>query len=37
MLGSGGGAIVVTSSVGGLIGAAGNSAYAASKWALAAW
>jgi A-factor type gamma-butyrolactone 1'-reductase (1S-forming) len=34
MLGSGGGAIVVTSSVGGLIGAAGNSDYAASKWAL---
>jgi A-factor type gamma-butyrolactone 1'-reductase (1S-forming) len=35
MLASGGGAIVVTSSVGGLIGAPGNSDYAASKWALA--
>jgi NAD(P)-dependent dehydrogenase (short-subunit alcohol dehydrogenase family) len=35
MLAGGGGSIVVTSSVGGLIGAAGNSDYAASKWALA--
>lgn len=35
MLATGGGAIVNTSSVGGLIGAAGNSLYAASKWGLA--
>ena len=31
----GGGSIVNTSSIGGLVGAAGNSAYAASKWGLA--
>jgi A-factor type gamma-butyrolactone 1'-reductase (1S-forming) len=35
MLTHGSGAIVVTSSVGGLIGAPANSDYAASKWALA--
>ena len=35
MLASGGGAIVNTSSIGGLVGGAGNSLYAASKWALA--
>jgi NAD(P)-dependent dehydrogenase (short-subunit alcohol dehydrogenase family) len=35
MLQSGGGAIVVTSSVGGLVGAPLNADYAASKWALA--
>lgn len=35
MLGCGGGSIVVTSSVGGLIGAPANADYAASKWALA--
>jgi A-factor type gamma-butyrolactone 1'-reductase (1S-forming) len=34
MLACGGGSIVVTSSVGGLIGAPTNSVYAASKWAL---
>ncbi len=35
MIAAGGGAIVVTSSIGGLVGAARNSDYAASKWALA--
>jgi hypothetical protein len=35
MLRNGGGAIVNTSSIGGLIGIAGNSVYATSKWALA--
>ena len=35
MLQTGGGAIVNTSSIGGLVGSAGNSFYAASKWALA--
>ncbi len=35
MLSSGGGSIVNTSSIGGLVGAAGNSIYAASKWGLA--
>jgi NAD(P)-dependent dehydrogenase (short-subunit alcohol dehydrogenase family) len=35
MLKTGGGAIVNTSSIGGLVGGAGNSAYAASKWGLA--
>jgi NAD(P)-dependent dehydrogenase (short-subunit alcohol dehydrogenase family) len=35
MIDAGGGAIVMTSSIGGLIGAAGNSDYAASKWGLA--
>jgi NAD(P)-dependent dehydrogenase (short-subunit alcohol dehydrogenase family) len=35
MLKSGGGAIVNTSSIGGLVGAAGNSIYASSKWGLA--
>ncbi|MDG4898568.1 SDR family NAD(P)-dependent oxidoreductase [Mesorhizobium sp. WSM4976] len=36
MLKSGGGAIVNTSSIAGLIGAPGNSMYAASKWGLSA-
>lgn len=36
MLKTGGGAIVNTSSIAGLIGAPGNSMYAASKWGLAA-
>src|SRR5262249_13526032 len=36
MLKSGGGSIVNTSSIAGLIGAPGNSMYAASKWGLAA-
>jgi NAD(P)-dependent dehydrogenase (short-subunit alcohol dehydrogenase family) len=35
LLESGGGAIVNTSSIGGLVGAAGNSIYASSKWGLA--
>ena len=35
MLAAGGGAIVNTSSIGGLVGGAGNSFYAASKWGLA--
>ncbi len=35
MLTSGGGSIVNTSSIGGLVGAPGNSLYAASKWGLA--
>jgi NADP-dependent 3-hydroxy acid dehydrogenase YdfG len=35
MLQTGGGAIVNTSSIGGLIGIAGNSIYATSKWGLA--
>jgi len=35
MLASGGGAIVNTSSIGGLVGGAQNSDYAASKWGLA--
>ncbi len=35
MIAAAGGAIVVTSSIGGLVGAARNSDYAASKWALA--
>jgi NAD(P)-dependent dehydrogenase (short-subunit alcohol dehydrogenase family) len=35
MLKTGGGAIVNTSSIGGLIGGAGNAIYAASKWGLA--
>jgi NAD(P)-dependent dehydrogenase (short-subunit alcohol dehydrogenase family) len=35
MLASGGGAIVNTSSIGGLVGGAGNGLYAASKWGLA--
>ncbi|MBU4039280.1 MAG: SDR family oxidoreductase [Alphaproteobacteria bacterium] len=34
MLASGGGSIVNTSSIGGMVGAAGNGIYAASKWAL---
>lgn len=35
MIENGGGSIVVTSSIGGLVGAANNCDYAASKWALA--
>lgn len=35
LVAAGGGSIVVTSSIGGLVGAPGNSDYAASKWALA--
>jgi NAD(P)-dependent dehydrogenase (short-subunit alcohol dehydrogenase family) len=35
MIENGGGSIVVTSSIGGLVGAARNSDYAASKWGLA--
>src|SRR5580658_5711201 len=35
MLETGGGAIVNTSSIGGLVGGAGNAIYAASKWGLA--
>ena len=35
MLATGGGAIVNTSSIGGLVGGAGNSIYASSKWGLA--
>jgi NAD(P)-dependent dehydrogenase (short-subunit alcohol dehydrogenase family) len=35
LIDAGGGAVVLTSSIGGLVGASGNSDYAASKWGLA--